>query len=144
MARTPAWPKRIYLHRLLRTFDLPHSLEDDLNPELLHVNESAPTPPCRRPPLPARATAFRHLLWTDPRDLPCSQLRAQEPTRPAGLRAYGSSVRRVPWWGLVSSIAAPLLLIGGWTVAAAVQPTHFDAFMRTISELAARDTPNVG
>jgi len=42
---------------------------------------------------------------------------------------------------LVSSIAAPLLLIGGWTVAAAVQPTHFDAFMRTISELAARDTP---
>ena len=56
-------------------------------------------------------------------------------------RAYGSSVRRVPWWGLVSSIAAPLLLIGGWTVAAAVQPTHFDAFMRTISELAARDTP---
>ena len=56
-------------------------------------------------------------------------------------RAYGSSVRRVPWWGLVSSIAAPLLLIGGWTVAAAVQPTHFDAFMRTISELAARDIP---
>jgi hypothetical membrane protein len=42
---------------------------------------------------------------------------------------------------VVSSIAAPLLLIGGWTVAAAVQPTHFDAFMRTISELAARDTP---
>jgi hypothetical membrane protein len=48
-------------------------------------------------------------------------------------------VRRVPWWGLVSSAAAPLLLIGGWTVAAAAQPLPFDAVTRTISELAARD-----
>jgi hypothetical membrane protein len=31
------------------------------------------------------------------------------------------------------------LLIGGWTVAAAAQPTPFDAVTRTISELAARD-----
>jgi hypothetical protein len=49
---------------------------------------------------------------------------------------------RVPWWGLVSSIAAPVLLIGGWTVAAGVQPVRFDAVVRTISELAARDTPH--
>jgi hypothetical membrane protein len=45
----------------------------------------------------------------------------------------------VPWWGLVSSAAAPLLLIGGWTVAAAVQTVPFDAVIRTISDLAARD-----
>jgi len=45
----------------------------------------------------------------------------------------------VPWWGLVSSVAAPLLLIGGWTVAAVVQPVPFDAVIRTISDLAARD-----
>jgi hypothetical membrane protein len=51
-------------------------------------------------------------------------------------------VRRVPWWGLVSSIAAPLLLIGGWTLAAGMQPIHFDAVMRTISDLAAHDTPH--
>ena len=50
-------------------------------------------------------------------------------------------MRRVPWWGRVSSIAAPLLLIGGWTLAAAIQPVPFDAVVRTISELAARDTP---
>jgi hypothetical membrane protein len=49
---------------------------------------------------------------------------------------------RVPWWGLVSSVAAPVLLIGGWTLAADVQPVPFDAIMRTISELAARDTPH--
>jgi hypothetical membrane protein len=46
----------------------------------------------------------------------------------------------MPWWGLLSSVAAPVLLIGGWTAAAAVQPTPFDAVTHTISELAARDT----
>jgi len=51
-------------------------------------------------------------------------------------------MRRVPWWGLVSAFAAPVLLIGGWTVAAAIQPVPFDAVVRTISELAARDTPH--
>ena len=51
-------------------------------------------------------------------------------------------MRRVPWWALVSSVAAPVLLIGGWTLAAAVQPAPFDSVVRTISELAARDTPH--
>ena len=51
-------------------------------------------------------------------------------------------MRRVPWRALVSSLAAPVLLIGGWTVAAAAQPARFDAVVRTISELAARDTPH--
>ncbi len=50
-------------------------------------------------------------------------------------------MRRVPWWALVSSFAAPVLLIGGWTVAAAVQPVPFDSAVRTISDLAALDTP---
>lgn len=48
----------------------------------------------------------------------------------------------VPRWGLVSSLAAPVLLIGGWTMAAAVQPGSFDPMVRTISDLAAQGTPN--
>lgn len=44
---------------------------------------------------------------------------------------------QVPWWGLVSSAAAPVLLIGGWTVAAARQRDGFDPVVRTISDLAA-------
>jgi len=44
---------------------------------------------------------------------------------------------RVPWWGLVSSAAAPVLLIGGWTVAASRQPEPFDPVADTISALAA-------
>jgi hypothetical membrane protein len=46
-------------------------------------------------------------------------------------------VRVVPWWGVVSSAAAPALLAGGWTVAAALQPRPFDAVTTTISALAA-------
>jgi hypothetical membrane protein len=44
----------------------------------------------------------------------------------------------VPWWGLLSATAAPVLLIGGWTVAAAHQLGGFDPFVETISELARR------
>lgn len=47
-------------------------------------------------------------------------------------------MRGVPWWGVVSSAAAPVLLVGGWTVAAALQPGSFDAVTQTISALAAR------
>jgi hypothetical membrane protein len=57
-------------------------------------------------------------------------------------RRYGLVMRRVPWWAVLSSLAAPVLLIGGWTLAAAVQPLPFDSVVRTISELAARDTPH--
>jgi hypothetical protein len=46
-------------------------------------------------------------------------------------------VRGVPWWGLVSSAAAPVLLVGGWTVAAGLQPRSFNAIVGTISALAA-------
>lgn len=48
-----------------------------------------------------------------------------------------SFVQRVAWWGLVSSAAAPVLLIGGWTLAAARQPASFSSVRDTISALAA-------
>lgn len=43
----------------------------------------------------------------------------------------------VAWWGLISSAAAPVLLMGGWTVAAARQRDSFDPVLETISALAA-------
>ncbi|WP_446213869.1 DUF998 domain-containing protein [Micromonospora sp. IBSANI012] len=46
---------------------------------------------------------------------------------------------RVPRWALLSSAAAPVLLVGGWTLAAARQPGGFDQVAGTISALAARD-----
>ncbi len=45
-------------------------------------------------------------------------------------------MRGVPWWGVISSAAAPVLLIGGWTVAAGLQP-RFDPMTGTVSALAA-------
>jgi len=44
----------------------------------------------------------------------------------------------VPWWAVVSSGAAPVLLIGGWTAAASRQ-VGFDPVAETISALAALD-----
>lgn len=44
---------------------------------------------------------------------------------------------RVPWWGVASSAAAPVLLMGGWTLAASQQPGGFDSARDTISALAA-------
>ncbi|MGH3401429.1 MAG: DUF998 domain-containing protein [Streptosporangiaceae bacterium] len=46
-------------------------------------------------------------------------------------------MRGVPWWGLVSSAAAPVLMVGGWTVAAGLQPPSFDAVAQPVSALAA-------
>ena len=48
----------------------------------------------------------------------------------------------MPWWGLLSSSAAPVLLIGGWTLSAAQQPAGFDPLVESISELAAADAAN--
>jgi hypothetical membrane protein len=47
------------------------------------------------------------------------------------------TVRGVPWWGLVSATASPVLLIGGWTVAAGLQPPGFSPMADTVSALAA-------
>jgi hypothetical membrane protein len=51
-------------------------------------------------------------------------------TRPMGGRA-------LPWWTWCSASAAPVLLIGGWTVAAARQPPGYVPVAQTISALAA-------
>jgi hypothetical membrane protein len=45
-------------------------------------------------------------------------------------------MRRVAWWGVVSSALAPVFLIGGATLAAARQPTGFSSVRDTISALA--------
>jgi hypothetical membrane protein len=49
---------------------------------------------------------------------------------------YGGVVRDVPWWGVASSAASPVLLVGGWTVAADLQP-RFDPVTDTVNALAA-------
>lgn len=48
---------------------------------------------------------------------------------------------RVPWWGVASSGLAPVIIVAGWTVAADLQPTPFDAVSRSISTLAAVGMP---
>lgn len=45
---------------------------------------------------------------------------------------------RPAWWAVVSSACAPVLLIGGWQLAAARQPGGFDPVRETISALASR------
>lgn len=47
-------------------------------------------------------------------------------------------MRLVPWWAVLSSACAPVLLIGGWQLAAARQRGGFDPVRQTISALAAR------
>jgi hypothetical protein len=44
-------------------------------------------------------------------------------------------MRLVPWWALLSSGCAPVLLAGGWTVAAWLQGTGYDPVTQTISVL---------
>ena len=41
----------------------------------------------------------------------------------------------MPWWALVSSVVAPVAMIGGWTLAQRLQPS-FDPVRDTISDLA--------
>lgn len=47
--------------------------------------------------------------------------------------------RALPWWAWCSATAAPVLLIGGWTLAAAAQPVPYDPVVQTISALAGLD-----
>ena len=44
----------------------------------------------------------------------------------------------VAWWAIVSSVLAPIALIGGWSLAASRQPAGYDPVRDTISALAAR------
>jgi hypothetical membrane protein len=50
-------------------------------------------------------------------------------------------MRAVPWWGVISSVGAPVVLIGGWTVAAGLQP-RYDPVADTVSALAAIGAPD--
>jgi hypothetical membrane protein len=43
---------------------------------------------------------------------------------------------RVPWWGVASAVLAPVFLISGWTVAAALQPAGYSPARDPISSLA--------
>jgi hypothetical membrane protein len=45
-------------------------------------------------------------------------------------------MRGVPWWGIVSSAATPVLLVSGWTIAADLQPQPFDPIKQSVSSLA--------
>ncbi len=51
-------------------------------------------------------------------------------------------MRAVPWWGVVSSVAAPVLMASGWTVAAGLQPQPYDPVANTVSALAAVGAPD--
>ncbi len=45
-------------------------------------------------------------------------------------------MQQVPWWGVASSAAPPVLLVGSWTAAARLQPHHFDSVRQSVSTLA--------
>ena len=46
-------------------------------------------------------------------------------------------MRGVPWWGVASAAAAPVLMVAGWTVAAGLQPRPVDPIAEPVSALAA-------
>ena len=46
-------------------------------------------------------------------------------------------MRGVPWWGVVSSAAAPVLMVAGWSVAAGLQPRPVNPVAEPVSALAA-------
>jgi Protein of unknown function (DUF998) len=46
-------------------------------------------------------------------------------------------VRRVAWWGVISSAGSPALLVAGSTAAAALQPRSYNPVADTLSSLAA-------
>ncbi|QIQ03664.1 DUF998 domain-containing protein [Streptomyces liangshanensis] len=50
-------------------------------------------------------------------------------------------MRLAPWWALLSSGSAPLLLVGGWTTAELLQGPGYDPVTQTISILAAYGAP---
>jgi|HubBroStandDraft_6_1064221.scaffolds.fasta_scaffold32955_2 hypothetical protein len=75
----------------------------------------------------------------------CPRSTGRNPEFAAGSRRWNGAaptvtvvvVRGVPWWGVISSAAALVLMVGGWTVAAGLQPHSFDPVAQTVSALAA-------
>jgi hypothetical membrane protein len=47
-------------------------------------------------------------------------------------------VKAIPWWTVAAATAAPVLLIGGFSIATAMQPASYNPVRDTISELAQR------
>ena len=47
-------------------------------------------------------------------------------------------MKAIPWWAVGAGIAAPVLLVGGFLVATALQPASYSPLRDTISELAGR------
>lgn len=47
-------------------------------------------------------------------------------------------MRAIPWWTVVAASASPVLLIGGFLAATAMQPASYSPIRDTISELAGR------
>ncbi|HLJ08076.1 MAG TPA: DUF998 domain-containing protein, partial [Acidimicrobiia bacterium] len=47
-------------------------------------------------------------------------------------------VKAIPWWAVAGAVACPILLIGGFSVAAELQPPFYDPVRNTISELASQ------
>lgn len=68
--------------------------------------------------------------------------------RAAGARVVGvrivGAVTGVRWFGVLTSAAVPVFLIGGWTLAARLQAGGFDAVTDSISALAARGADHRG
>jgi hypothetical protein len=54
------------------------------------------------------------------------------------MRGCRESSPGAPWWALISAGAAPVLLAGGWTIAARKQPVGYSSIRDTISSLAAQ------
>jgi hypothetical membrane protein len=53
-------------------------------------------------------------------------------------QTYDQVVNGIPWWAVASAGSAPVLLVGGWTLAGARQPAGYDPIRDTISALAAQ------
>jgi hypothetical membrane protein len=47
-------------------------------------------------------------------------------------------VKAIPWWAVGGALACPTLLIGGFSVATALQPASYDPVRDTISQLASQ------
>jgi hypothetical membrane protein len=48
-------------------------------------------------------------------------------------------VKKIPWWTVAAASASPVLLIGGFCLATAMQPASYNPVRDTISELAGRE-----
>lgn len=50
----------------------------------------------------------------------------------------GPPAQAIPWWAVAAAAAAPVLVIGGYLAATAIQPARYNPLRDTISQLAAK------